>query len=143
MKLPSPPPTYSQADQSAVRAELAKNDRRVVKTGQDVFLVNDERLFQTFEASVTAHAGGGQASAKALSAAISHVGTVATAADSVVLPPAKAGLQRTLINRGANACQVFGASPDTINGVATATGVSHAASTVKTYYCPVDGQWFV
>lgn len=77
---------------------------------------------------ITAHAGGGQASATLLTANINDVGTVATAADSVKLPPPTIPGQIIVVaNNGANAMQVFGSGTDTINGVATATGVSQPA----------------
>lgn len=90
---------------------------------------------------LTAHAGGTQAAALALVSSINRVTTVATAADSVKLPTSVAGLVITIINNGANAMQVFGASTDTINGVATATGVSQHPNSVVRYYCAVAGLW--
>jgi|GEM_PF-2333730 len=94
------------------------------------------------ETGITATAGGGQANAYQLTAGLSEVTTVATGADSVKLPPAKAGLDLSVRNSGANSMQVFGTSPDTINGVATGTGVAQAASLSASYFCPVDGKWF-
>lgn len=93
----------------------------------------------SYENGITAHAGGGQTAAYQLSAQLSTIATCATAADSVVLPPIAAwgvtdsrpGGQGMLIfirNNGAKACQVFGKASDTINGVASGTGVSIPAS---------------
>ncbi len=88
---------------------------------------------------ITAHAGGGQASATALTATIDSVDTVATAADSVALPLAVAGLVRYVTNNTANSMQVFGSGTDTINigagDVATATGVAQAANKSAIYFC--------
>lgn len=92
--------------------------------------------------NLTAHAGGGQASALALTAQLNRIATVTTAADSVKLPASVLGLTVVVINDGANAAQVFGASTDTINNVATATGVSQAAGVTTAYHCPVAGKWF-
>jgi hypothetical protein len=92
--------------------------------------------------ALTAHAGGGQGSALALTALINRVTTVATAADSVKLPTSTPGLEITIINSGANRMQVFGAGTDTINGVATATGVSQLAGSVVKYTCTAAGLWF-
>jgi Ca2+-binding RTX toxin-like protein len=75
-------------------------------------------------------AGGGQTSATALTTIFNEVVTaVATAADSVKLPaPSKVGQIVIVTNAHAsNSMQVFGAGTDTINGVATATGVAQAA----------------
>src|SRR5262249_51571665 len=51
--------------------------------------------------ALTAHAGGGQGSALALTASINRVTTVATAADSVKLPAALAGQSIVVINAAA------------------------------------------
>lgn len=95
---------------------------------------------------LTAHAGGGQASALALTAKVNVVNTVATAADSVALPLAQAGLVCVVTNAAAaNAMQVFGSGTDTINNVATGTGISMVAGTTKTFYCTSGapaGTWY-
>ncbi len=93
---------------------------------------------------LTARAGGGQASATLIPEVVARVGTVATAADSVKLPPAEAGLVVCLVNGHAtNSMQVFGSGTDTINDVATATGVSQAAGKAAIYFCPVAGKWYL
>jgi hypothetical protein len=92
--------------------------------------------------ALTAHAGGGQGSALALSSIVNRVTTVATAADSVKLPPATVGGFQVVFNKAAsNAMQVFGAGTDTINGVATGTGVSLAAGKGALFFCAVAGAW--
>ena len=95
---------------------------------------------------LTAHAGGGQTSALALVSAINVVSTVATGNDSVALPLGVAGMVVTVINSAAsNSMQVFGAGTDTINAVATATGVAQAAGKTATYYCTTTAPaaaWF-
>lgn len=83
---------------------------------------------------LVARAGGGQALATQMDYGLNTVTTVATAADSVKLPPAVAGASVFVRNNAANAMQVFGSGIDTINGVATATGVSQAAT---------SGVWYV
>lgn len=142
MTLPRAPTAYAQDDQAQLRAEIERQFGRCLRTGQDALLIQGERLFQSFAYNLTAHAGGGKASALVLAARINHIGTVATTADSLLLPPALAGLTITIIHRGANAAQVFGQGTDTINGVATATGVSQSATTIASYYCPALGLWF-
>jgi hypothetical protein len=91
---------------------------------------------------ITAHSGGGSASATALTAQHNNVSTVASAGDSVKLPTSVAGLEIQIINSGANALQVFASGTDTINGIAQATGVSQPANSVVEYTCPVAGSWF-
>lgn len=92
--------------------------------------------------ALTAHAGGGQSSATALTKTVNRVTTVATAADSVTLPVSQAGMMVAVVNSGANSMQVFGTTPDTINAAATGTGVAQAAAKTALYVCPVAGKWF-
>lgn len=96
--------------------------------------INAIRLMST-EDAITAHAGGGKASARALTCRFNNITVVATAADSVLLPPGLVGLEITIVNSGANSMQVFGAGTDTINGVATGTGVAQAAGATVVYRC--------
>ena len=94
---------------------------------------------------VTAHAGGGQTDATLLAAGINEVATVATAADSVKLPVPVVGLRVVVINSSANSMQVFGSGTDTINAVATGTGVAHAAGKTAEYVAITSGtaaKWF-
>jgi len=92
--------------------------------------------------SIVAFAGGGKASATQIEWQITRVNTVATAGDSVLLPPSTRGLWVTLINHGAAAMQVYGAGTDTINDVATATGLSQGVNSAVEYFCPAPGVWY-
>jgi hypothetical protein len=99
------------------------------------------------ETGITAHAGGTQAAAYALTKVVSVVNTVGTAADSVKLPaPTKVGQIAIVVNNAAtNSMQVFGSGTDTINGVATATGVAQAAGKTAVYVAASTGTaaaWF-
>lgn len=91
--------------------------------------------------ALTAHAGGGQASALQLAAIINRVTTVATIADSVKLPVATPGLEITVINAGANSMNVFPSTGDAINALGANTAFAMAATKVATFYCTVAGQW--
>lgn len=95
---------------------------------------------------LTAHSGGTQAAALQLVAAINEVTTVAAANDSVALPLAVAGMQVLVENAAAtNSMQVYGAGTDTINAVATATGVAQAAGKSGLYFCTKSapaGNWY-
>lgn len=95
------------------------------------------------EDTLTAHAGGGQGSALALAVAKKYhrISVCATAGDSVVLPTSTAGQAHFIRNDGAAAAQVFGTSPDTVNGVATATGVPLATGVGTWYVCTTAGNW--
>jgi hypothetical protein len=92
---------------------------------------------------LTAHAGGGQAGALPLTSELNRVSTVASPGDSVVLPASVGGLTIIVENAGANSMQVFGLGTDTINGVASGTGVSQMSSSVAIYTCYAAGSWFV
>lgn len=65
--------------------------------------------------TITAFAGGGQASAVELNSQFNEVTVAATAGDSVKLPTAAAGLVVIVKNDGANAIDVFPNTADTIN----------------------------
>lgn len=82
------------------------------------------------EVALTAHSGGTQAAALALSStkAAHVVATVAAGGDSVKLPVSDGTGKIHLVNNsGANSMQLFGTGTDTINGVAAATGIAVAA----------------
>lgn len=96
----------------------------------------------SFADNLTAHSGGTKAAAFQLTALVNNVATVAAVGDSVLLPVATPGLDVTVINSGANPMQVFGAGSDTINGVATATGVVQIQASVVVYSCTAAGKWF-
>jgi len=98
----------------------------------------------TFASGLVAHAGGTRAAALPLMAAINHIGTCATAADSVSLPPAIGGQEVVVLNKGVAAMQVFAApgTSDTINGVIAATGISLASGGGETFVSPGPGLWF-
>lgn len=92
--------------------------------------------------TITAKAGGTQATATQLSNELNRVTTVASSGDAVALPPSKAGLTILVLNKGANPMQVFGVSPDLIDDVATATGVSQMPGSVVLYTCYTAGNWY-
>lgn len=92
--------------------------------------------------TITAHAGGGQTNALLFTTELNKVTTVATAGDSVMLPPSVGGLTIIVENAGANPMQVYGSGTDTVNNVATATGVSQMPGSVVIYTCYTAGAWF-
>lgn len=112
------------------------------------------------EDAITAHSGGTQALAYQLAAQINTIDTCAAAGDSVALPkvigggigssnPGQQGMLIFIWNNGAQSCQVYGGTnaKDTINDVATATGVAIPAgggmiAWVNTYTYSTDvGEW--
>ena len=92
--------------------------------------------------NITAHAGGGQTNALQLTSEINRITTVATTGDSVRLPASFAGADIMVINHGLLPIQVFGAGTDTIDDVATATGVSQMANSTVLYFCTTAGAWY-
>src|SRR6185437_2635043 len=123
--------------QGKIKASLA-----VIGKG-GIQMTNGGLLYKTVEDAITAHSGGTQAAAYQLTKQINHVVTVAAANDSVALHAAVAGLEIQITNgHASNSIQVFGAGTDTINDVATATGVAQAAGKSAIYSCPVAGKWY-
>lgn len=117
--------------------------RGIISPG-DAFLGGDGfmGIIETVSDGLTAHAGGGQTNALALTATINRVTTVATAADSVRLPASQPGMTVTVINDAAsNSMTVYGAGTDTIDGVATGTGNALAAGHRGVYKCYTAGKW--
>lgn len=98
-------------------------------------------IYRSCANGITALAGGGQTGATNLTGALNRVTTVATAADSVMLPTAKAGMSIFVKNTAANSLNVFPASGDAIN--ALAANAAYALATVKAafFVCVVDGTW--
>lgn len=94
------------------------------------------RTVGDIETGITATAGGNQATAYQLTRSFNVLGTVATNADSVKLPTdRRVGDEVIIVNDGAANAQVFGSGTDTIDGVATATGVVLTAAKRCSYYC--------
>lgn len=93
------------------------------------------------EDSIVATAGGGQTNAYQLTSMINRIATCASSADSVKLPPSDPGMMVVVINDGAAAAQVFGTSPDTIDAIATGTGVPLTNAKRAIFFCVVAGKW--
>jgi hypothetical protein len=91
---------------------------------------------------ITARAGGGQANAVALIHSFNRVSTVATAADSVKLPAAKAGASLIIFNKAAtNSMNVFPNTGDAINALSANAAYALAATKGAMFVCCVDGTW--
>jgi hypothetical protein len=102
--------------------------------------------FQTFSSTdgIVAHAGGGQGAAVPLASMQNFIATVATAGDSVILPPAKAGMQIEVINKSATAGgpNVFPAVGETINALAANTAIAVPAQTIMLFFSGTNGSWW-
>lgn len=92
--------------------------------------------------AITAKASGTQSTATQITTRVTRVSTVATAADAVKLPASAPGKVFYIINDASLPMQVFGTSPDTINDVATATGISQTGHSLGVYACSVKGKWY-
>lgn len=96
----------------------------------------------SFQGGYAARAGGGQALATQMIASVNRIATVATAGDSVKLPPAVSGTSCTIINATAVPMQVFCLGTDTINNLNGQTvGVSQPGNSVDTYWCAIAPSW--
>lgn len=107
-------------------------DTGAVNTPQSGGLIPGSQVLSS--AAVTAHAGGGKASATALGYGVTEITVCATAANSVLLPYAFPGSVAIVSNDGATSTTVFGQGTDTIDGVATATGNAMAAAKRAIFY---------
>lgn len=102
-------------------------------------------FIESVQDAITANAGGGQQGAFQITTQTARVTVVATAGDSVQLPPATPGVELLLINHGVNSMQVFGnfiSGVDTVDDQAFGTGVSQMANSMVIYTCPVAGKWY-
>lgn len=88
--------------------------------------------------------GGGQTGAPEIRPqSITRVTTVATAADSVKLPPAIPGTVCVVQNAAAaNAMGLFPSKGDAINAAAADAVLSIAAAGGGLFACPLAGKWF-
>jgi len=92
--------------------------------------------FGDIETGITAKASGTQATAYQLTKSLNVIAVCATNNDSVALPTDRqVGDEIVVINDGAATAQVYGAGTDTIDGVATATGVVLTNAKRCSYYC--------
>lgn len=104
-------------------------------------ILSGEELVTTVD-GITALPGGGRAGSPVLSAQMSRVAVVASAADSAQLPAAIAGDFRFVINDGAHAMQIFGDGGDTIDTAAGATGVPLTNAKRAIFMCSTAGHWY-
>ena len=108
-------------------------------------LVLKNLLVESFADTITANATGTQASATALTAELNRITVAANASapwSSVSLPASAAGLTIIVTNHGANPIGVFGAGTDTIDDIATATGVVQMQGSMCIYSCTTAGSWY-
>lgn len=116
-----------------------------METKQSIDKKTKLNLAGSVEDGITAHAGGTQAAAYALDATktVHNVTVVGTAADSIKLPLATgSGIQHWIKNSdAAESLQLFGSGTDTIDGIATATGVAVANGKSRLVVDIAVGKW--
>lgn len=93
------------------------------------------QLIGSVDNSVVAKSGGNQANATVVNGVKVKIKTCAADNDSVKLPPGYPGLEIVIYNPTAHSVQVYGSGIDTINAVATATGVAQATLKSAIYTC--------
>ena len=96
---------------------------------------------ESYSNNVTAIAGGGQSAVANITATMTRVTTVATAADSLTLPKAGPGLRYKVINKGANSLNVFPLSGDLINALAVNAAFALAATKSVEFISVGPGVW--
>jgi hypothetical protein len=99
-------------------------------------------LLESAQDNITAFAGGGQGNATPLAAEVNRITAVASIGDSVRLPPSAPGLSIVVINHGGRQMQVYGSGADTVNDVASATGIPQMAGSTTIYACATAGAWY-
>ena len=99
-------------------------------------------VFANYDTGLTATASGTQTTALLMVSQFNRYTTVANTADAAKLPPQSPtidtlgymGIPIIVRNDGANSMQVYGSGTDTINGVATATGVAVPAGKTAMFF---------
>lgn len=141
--LPDPGGVFTTANHDAINTNITSQNTNNTNLSAAIAAL----VAGGFSASdaLTAHAGGTQAAALLLTSVVNRVSTVATAADSVKLPLAIAGAICIVINDAVNSLQAFGSGTDTINDVATATGIPVQGKTMAVFFCSTAaaaGKWY-
>lgn len=109
-----------------------------LQTGRGSGLIDSTELSKFFNMvlgarnGIVAHAGGGVAAATPLSLGFNQVDTVATAADSVLLPPAIVNAWVWVVNNGAASLSMYNLQSNPQNGGAVDSVILHGALTVTT-----------
>ena len=97
----------------------------------------------SFQNTITAAVGGGQANATQLTNHVNRVTAVATAADSVKLPQAVAGTLPIYVTNAhaTNSMNVFPSTGDAINALGANAAFAVAAGVTRVLTCAANGQW--
>ena len=99
-------------------------------------------FFESYAEGIVAFATGGQTNATNLTAEVNRVTVVGTAGDSVKLPTAVPGLTIVVMNKTVRPMQVFAQANETIDDVATGTGVTQMQNSLVIYCSTINGKWY-
>lgn len=132
--------TTQAAKDSQIDTLIADNTTEDI-TPDDVRTVLKALNDKTTETGITAHAGGGQGSATALTEMYSQIDTCASDGDSVKLLTAEAGFRQIVFNNTSNNVSIFPQSGEMINGV-TDDEITLFPGNVIYFDCPSTGKWF-
>jgi len=95
---------------------------------------------KTVDAGVTANISSAQGPSTVSD--VIEISTCATAGDAITLIPATAGLEKIVINNGANSADIFPASGDAINGGAVDAAVALAAGATIRFVAIDSTNWY-
>lgn len=131
--------TTQAAKDSQIDTLIADNTTEDI-TPDDVRTVLKALNDKTTETGITAHAGGGQGSATALTEMYSQIDTCASDGDSVKLLTAEAGFRQIVFNNTSNNVSIFPQSGEYINGTLNAE-IQIAAGQTTIFECVSTGKW--
>jgi hypothetical protein len=109
--------------------------------GAPAIEVSDALILASAADSLTAHADGGQSTGTPIAAVISRFTVVATAGDSVLLPPALPGIVLYIVNAAAASMDVFPLTGESINALAPDAAFAVGANTLGLFICAATGHW--
>lgn len=110
--------------------------------GTNIPTLQQTEVPYTTQDGITAHAGGGQTNAFALTTNWNRITTVATGNDSVILPGAVPGSMIVVANDAAsNSANVYPAVGDAINALGTNNPFALAANKRVIFFCIAPFKW--
>lgn len=120
---------------------------RITSTGGANPIINISATFEallfkiTATEGLTAHAGGGQGSALALTTIYNFIDTVATTNDSVKALPAIKNAFQYIQNNGINDLKIYPTSGDNFSGLSANAALIISSGNQLTIVCATTGTW--
>lgn len=125
----------------AVNSKLYQNTGTAASPVWTVFESSGGNVLFPTNAALTAHSGGGKASALALANGLNQIATAAADNDSVLLPASTGGNFAVVTNNGASGVAAYGAGTDTINGALTTAAYYIPAGQTVVFWSQATGTW--